>query len=88
MPAHPLALAISAAAGPLAVTSANISGNPTPATCDELFSSFGDAVAVYLCEEEPLAGRTSTVVDLAHGEPRLLRSGALEAAELEALLRA
>jgi tRNA threonylcarbamoyl adenosine modification protein (Sua5/YciO/YrdC/YwlC family) len=86
MPHHPLALAVLARTGPLAVTSANRSGEPTPATCRELEAVFGEAVDVYLCEETPLEGRPSTVVDLSGAEPRVLRAGAVsEAAILEAL---
>ena len=77
MPHHPLALAVLARTGPLAVTSANRSGKPTPSTCDGVLAVFGDRVAVYLCDESPLEGAASTVVDLAHAEPRFLRVGAL-----------
>jgi tRNA A37 threonylcarbamoyladenosine synthetase subunit TsaC/SUA5/YrdC len=47
---------------------------------------FGDAVALYLCEEGPLDGTSSTVVDLAHGEMRILRAGAVAEADLLAAL--
>jgi len=77
VPHHPLALAVLAATGPLAVTSANRSGVPPARTCDELQGVFGDAVEVYLCEDEPLEGAASTVVDLAHGPARLLRVGSV-----------
>lgn len=77
VPHHPLALAVLAATGPLAVTSANRSGAPPARTCDELQGVFGDAVEVYLCEDEPLEGAASTVVDLAHGPARLLRAGSV-----------
>ena len=87
VPAHPLALAVLARTGPLAVTSANRSGEPTPGGCDELQRTFGDAVSVYLCAEEPPAA-PSTVVDLTDAEPRILRRGTLDAAELERLLSA
>jgi L-threonylcarbamoyladenylate synthase len=86
MPHHPLALALLARTGPLAVTSANRSGEPTPSTCEELQRVFGDAVAVYLCEPEPLVGAPSTVVDLTRPELRVLREGALREAELRAAL--
>jgi L-threonylcarbamoyladenylate synthase len=75
VPAHPLARFLLARTGPLAVTSANRSGERPSRTCEELVRTFGDAVAVYLCQDDPLAGAASTVVDLAHGEPRLLRLG-------------
>ncbi|MGZ8606426.1 MAG: L-threonylcarbamoyladenylate synthase [Actinomycetota bacterium] len=86
MPHHPMALAVLARTGPLAVTSANRSGEPTPATCEGVLAVFGDAVALYLCEEGPLDGTSSTVVDLAHGAMRILRAGAVAEAELLAAL--
>lgn len=82
MPHHPLALAVLSRAGPLAVTSANRTGEPTPLTCAEVEEIFGAAVDVYLCEREPLGGAASTVVDLAHGVPRVLRAGAVGEEEL------
>lgn len=86
MPHHPLALALLARTGPLAVTSANRSREPTPATCEELQRMFGDAVAVYLCEPDPLAGPPSTVVDLTGPDLRVLRTGSLAEDELRAAL--
>ena len=86
MPHHPLALAVLARSGPLAVSSANRSGGPTPAECDGLTRTFGDIVAVFLCQDEPLAGRPSTVVDRSHGEPRILRAGALAEGDVLAAL--
>jgi tRNA threonylcarbamoyl adenosine modification protein (Sua5/YciO/YrdC/YwlC family) len=86
MPHHPLALAVLARTGPLAVTSANRSGDPTPAACDGVAAVFGDAVSVYLCDERPLGGAASTVVDLVAGGLRVLRRGAVEEDELRAAL--
>jgi L-threonylcarbamoyladenylate synthase len=77
IPSHPLALALLASTGPLAVTSANLSGESPARTCEEAERAFGDLVAVYLCEEKPLTGEPSTVVDLAHGPPRVLRVGSI-----------
>lgn len=88
MPHHPLALAVLARTGPLAVTSANRSGEPTPATCDGLREVFGDGVEVYLCEAAPLDGSASTVADLTGPEPRVLRVGPLTEADLRAALAA
>jgi tRNA threonylcarbamoyl adenosine modification protein (Sua5/YciO/YrdC/YwlC family) len=86
MPHHPLALAVLARTGPLAVTSANRSGRPTPATCDGVARVFGASVAVYLCDERPLEGAASTVVDLASSEVRVLRRGTVDEAEVRAAL--
>jgi tRNA A37 threonylcarbamoyladenosine synthetase subunit TsaC/SUA5/YrdC len=87
MPHHPLTLAVLARTGPLAVTSANRSGEPTPTTCDGVVEVFGDAVAVYVCEERPLEGTASTVVDLAHGAARIVRLGDAREADVLAALR-
>lgn len=87
VPHHPLSLAVLALTGPLAVTSANRSGAPTPATCDELRGIFGDAVDVYLCQEQPLEGRASTVVDVTGPEPTIVRAGDLGGDELRRALR-
>jgi tRNA threonylcarbamoyl adenosine modification protein (Sua5/YciO/YrdC/YwlC family) len=87
VPRHPLALAVLERSGPLAVSSANRSGEPEATTCDELTRAFGDRVSVYLCEETPLEGNASTVVDLAHVPPRLIRSGDV-APEVRAVLGA
>jgi L-threonylcarbamoyladenylate synthase len=82
VPASDTALALLRTAGPLAVTSANLSGAPALATCEEVRAVFATAVAVYLCADEQIAGRASTVVDVAGG--RVLREGDLaeEVAEL------
>lgn len=86
VPRHPLALAVLGMSGPLAVTSANRSGEPTPTDCGSIVEAFGDSVEVYLCDEGPLSGQASTVLDLAHGEPRILREGALSEGELRAAI--
>jgi tRNA A37 threonylcarbamoyladenosine synthetase subunit TsaC/SUA5/YrdC len=43
-------------------------------------------VSLYLCQDAPLAGRASTVVDLAHGEARILRVGDVSGARIAELL--
>jgi L-threonylcarbamoyladenylate synthase len=86
MPHHALALAVLAITGPLAVTSANRSGEPTPPTCEGVRAVFGDLVSVYLCEASPLEGRASTVVDLTGSEPRFVRVGALAESDVVRVL--
>lgn len=86
VPDEPVALAVLTATGPMAVTSANPSGQPPLTDADALLAAFGDEVAVYLCRDEPLEGLASTVVDLAHGEPRILRAGSISADEIASLL--
>lgn len=82
VPDHPLALALLERTGAMAVTSANPSGVPPLRTADELWGAFGERVAVYLCEEAPLQGSASTVVDLTYVEPAILREGGVGEAEI------
>ena len=89
VPDHPLALAVLRAAGPLAVTSANRSGRQPGPTCDDAKEIFGELVSVYVCADAPLSGaarHASTVLDLAHGAAKLLRSGSVDPATLNAFL--
>lgn len=85
-PRHPLALAILAETGPLAVTSANRSGHPPVETCDELHSLFGEDVSVFLCQGDRLEGLASTVLDLAHGPASILREGSVARSAIAELL--
>ena len=86
VPSHPLALAVLALTGPMAVTSANRSGQPPAGTCDELVEVFGDRVDMYLCSAQPLPGTPSTVVDLAHGPATLIREGGIGREQVRRLL--
>jgi L-threonylcarbamoyladenylate synthase len=75
IPDHRLALAVLSRTGPLAVTSANRSGEATPGSCDDLVAIFGDAVKIYVCQPDAPSGVASTVVDLTGDAPRVLRQG-------------
>jgi len=85
VPAHRLALEVLRSAGPMAVTSANRSGSRPLDNGDDLVAAFGDLVAVYLCEEHPLVGVSSTVVDLTDGL-RVLREGGVPEAAIRVAL--
>jgi L-threonylcarbamoyladenylate synthase len=85
IPAHHVALALLHRTGPLAVTSANVSGEPTPPDCPGVRAALGDAVAVYLCAGR-CAGTPSTVVDLIGPEVRVIRVGAVGDADIRAAL--
>ena len=80
-PDHPVPRALCVAVGPLATTSANLHGDATPPTADEVRALFGDAVAVVIdggrCEGEP-----STVVDCTGSAPTLIREGTVPWAEV------
>jgi L-threonylcarbamoyladenylate synthase len=63
--------------GPLAVTSANRSGEPETLDETEARSVFGDEIAVYVPGRCP-GGVASTVVDATAVEPTVLRQGPVE----------
>lgn len=74
VPDHPIALELLAASGPLAVTSANISGGPESMSDDEARAIFGGLVSVYVPGKAP-GGEASTVLDVSGAEPTVLREG-------------
>jgi tRNA threonylcarbamoyl adenosine modification protein (Sua5/YciO/YrdC/YwlC family) len=76
VPAHDLALELLGAAGPLAVTSANHSGEPESLDHVQAQAVFGPEVAVYLPGICP-GGRSSTVIDVTGDRPRVIREGPL-----------
>ncbi|HEX7133338.1 MAG TPA: L-threonylcarbamoyladenylate synthase [Iamia sp.] len=76
-PDHPLVRAVAARTGPIATTSANRHGQPTPATAAEAAASLTGPVAV-VADGGTLAGVASTVVDLTVEPRRILRQGALD----------
>lgn len=72
-----------AAPGPLAVTSANLHGGPTPATADglaDLFPTLGLVV-----DGGPRPGASSTVVDVTAPVPAILREGPVSLDEILAV---
>jgi L-threonylcarbamoyladenylate synthase len=77
MPQHPVALELLAETGPMAVSSANISGQPAALTVDDARAQLGDVVAVYLDGGPSLVGVASTIVDITAEVPRVLRAGAV-----------
>nr|WP_084039681.1 L-threonylcarbamoyladenylate synthase [Demequina sp. NBRC 110053] len=63
MPDHEAALALLRRTGPLAVTSANRTGEPAAISADDARAQLGDAVAVYLDGGDSPLGTASTIVD-------------------------
>ncbi|MCZ0981302.1 L-threonylcarbamoyladenylate synthase [Streptomyces diastatochromogenes] len=82
MPLHPVAIELLTEVGPMAVTSANLTGHPAPEDCDAAQRMLGDAVSVYL-DGGPTPGIVpSSIVDVTGKVPVLLREGALSPEEL------
>jgi L-threonylcarbamoyladenylate synthase len=86
IPNHSLAIRIIEAAGaPLAVTSANVSGQPSAITADEVMAALGDKVDLLLDGGACPGGVASTVVDMTQFPPRILRQGPIEERDLSPL---
>jgi L-threonylcarbamoyladenylate synthase len=82
MPLHPVALQLLKETGPLAVSSANRTGQPSATTADEAEQQLGDTVSVYLDGGPGNDNVSSTIVDLTGSVPRLLRAGAVSVGQL------
>ncbi|KAA1250447.1 threonylcarbamoyl-AMP synthase [Mycobacterium simiae] len=75
MPLHPVAIELLRAAGPLAVSSANVSGQPAAVDAAEARRQLGECVDVYLDGGPSEQQAASTIVDLTGASPRILRPG-------------
>ena len=78
MPLHPV--------GPMAVSSANVSGQPAATTAAEARDQLGHLVEVYLEAGPSAQGAASTIVDLTGELPRVLREGPVTAAAIADVL--
>lgn len=87
MPFDDVTLEIIRAVGPLAVTSANLSGNPAATSAQLARTQLGDAVAVYVDGGPRTDTTPSTIVDLTRSSPVILRSGPLDDEEVLAVAR-
>jgi len=87
VPDHPVARALLRAAGPMAVTSANLSGQPSPSTAQEVFAQLGGRIALILDGGKTPGGLPSTVVNCAGAEPQILREGPISGEEIFTILR-
>ncbi|WP_382305301.1 L-threonylcarbamoyladenylate synthase [Herbiconiux sp. UC225_62] len=81
MPDDPLALELLAETGPLAVSSANLTGQPAATTAAEAREMLGDSVEVYLDGGERPQAVASTIVDATDPDGRIaiVRLGAVPA---------
>ena len=99
MPDHKIALALLEETGPLAVSSANLTGEPAATTCQQAEGYLGASVAVYLDSGPSPKGEASTILDLtsitetfvdgkivAEGKIRIVRLGALKKAKLKTVV--
>ena len=87
VPDYPLIQAILASCPfPVAVTSANLSGQPTLTAAEKVGALFGDSIDL-LIQAPPCPGAVaSTVVDLTTSRPTLLRVGSITLADLQNII--
>jgi L-threonylcarbamoyladenylate synthase len=85
MPDNADTLALIGETGPLAVSSANLTGKPPATTVEEARAMLGDAVDVYL-DGGPVRGTASTIVDATGDVLKIVRAGALTAAEIRSVV--
>jgi tRNA threonylcarbamoyl adenosine modification protein (Sua5/YciO/YrdC/YwlC family) len=91
MPANPIALELLEETGPLAVSSANLTGRPAATTAQEAEAMLGDSVAVYLDGGPSGDSGASTIIDatgltLPDGTVSILRNGAVSGDDLRRVL--
>jgi L-threonylcarbamoyladenylate synthase len=82
MPLHPVALELLERTGPMAVSSANLTGHPAAVDADDAQQQLADSVAVYLDAGPAGSGVPSTIVDGTGEVPVVLRAGGITLAQL------
>nr|WP_230323377.1 L-threonylcarbamoyladenylate synthase [Cellulomonas hominis] len=77
VPDHPVALALLSRTGPMAVSSANRTGQPSALEVGEAYEQLGDRVQTYLDGGRTPGQVASTIVDATGDELRVVRQGAI-----------
>lgn len=85
MPSHEVALELLRSTGPLAVSSANLTGRPAATSAEQAREQLGSAVAAYLDAGRTTDSAPSTIVDGTGPALRLVRAGALSLEELSSV---
>jgi L-threonylcarbamoyladenylate synthase len=86
VPDHDVARTLLTAAGPLAVTSANLAGGANTRSADEVLAQLGGRIELVLDGGQTPGEQPSTVVDLTGAQPRVLRAGPISEEEINAAL--
>jgi L-threonylcarbamoyladenylate synthase len=86
MPLHPVAIELLREVGPMAVSSANVSGRPPAVDAENARGQLGDLVDVYLDAGPSAQQAASTILDLTGAQPRILRSGPVSAERIAEVL--
>jgi len=86
IPDNTIARTLLRSAGPMAVTSANISGGKNPTTAEEVFAQLNGRIELILDGGRTAGGVVSTVVDCTQMEPAILRAGPISLEEINSVL--
>lgn len=86
MPQNDAALRLLAEVGPMAVTSANVSGQPPAQTILDAATQLGSVVSVYLDAGASTCSLVSTILDCTRESPVILRAGAISAGQIQEVL--
>jgi L-threonylcarbamoyladenylate synthase len=82
VPDHDVARSLLRLAGPMAVTSANISDRPSPTTAQQVFAQLNGRIAMIIDGGETPGGIPSTVADCTGEEIQILREGPISKEQL------
>jgi L-threonylcarbamoyladenylate synthase len=82
VPDYDVARALLRAAGPMAVTSANISGGQSPVTAEEVYEQLGGRIDLIIDGGQTPGGVPSTLVDCTMSELKVLRAGPISLEDL------
>jgi len=85
-PNHTVARELLRTAGPMAVTSANISSQPSPSTAEEVFAQLGGRIAMIVDGGKTPGGVPSTLLECTGDRPEILREGPISLEELLSVL--
>src|SRR5262245_31138541 len=86
VPDHHVARALLRMAGPLAVTSANISGQPSPSTAQEVLYQLNGRIELIIHGGKTPGGVPSTLVDCTESDIKILREGPISLEQILATL--
>jgi L-threonylcarbamoyladenylate synthase len=87
MPKHAFAIALLQRCGPLATTSANLSGGTDPQTAQDVLAQLDGRIELVLDGGATPGGIPSTLVDCTLAEPAILRKGVISAEAIMEVLR-
>jgi L-threonylcarbamoyladenylate synthase len=85
LPDHEGARTLLRKAGPMAVTSANLSGRESPSTAEEVFNQLNGRIPLILDGGKTPGGMPSTVVDCTSDELKILREGMITLEEIRTI---